>query len=335
MSAKGFQEDKRRVWDYWRELDAAEPRQRADTIRRHTHKDIQWHGPAPIDSLKGVDAVIENMWTPLFRSFSNLRRRCDIFMGGEYHGKKWVSSTGYFTGTFVQNWVGIPATQKEIFVQYGEFCNLEDGLIKTSYVGYDVIDVARQAGFSLLPGYGGAAVIAPPPKQNGQLLEPQDEEESRISRDLLVRMEKGLNSYNGRDVKTVVSTSTKIFDYQWYGPSPLGYCRNLKEFEDYHQVPWLLAFPDRVVGDHKALFGEGKFVCCSGWPMLTMTQTGDYIGIPATGKRLDLRCMDWFSREGSLLTGNRVWFDLVDLARQMGVDVLERALSRSKETVRS
>lgn len=38
-------------------------------------------------------------------------------------------------------------------------------------------------------------------------------------------------------------------DLQWYGPGGIGACPSFEEFENLHQRPWLVAFPDRQVQD--------------------------------------------------------------------------------------
>ena len=34
-------------------------------------------------------------------------------------------------------------------------------------------------------------------------------------------------------------------NFMWYGPAGIGTTRGMKGFEDYHQIPFLVAFPDR------------------------------------------------------------------------------------------
>ncbi|MCW0470032.1 hypothetical protein OH492_17130 [Vibrio chagasii] len=48
-----------------------------------------------------------------------LKRRPSIIMQGEYEGRTWVNSTGYFVG-MVKPLFGIPATGKTLYLRYTE-----------------------------------------------------------------------------------------------------------------------------------------------------------------------------------------------------------------------
>jgi hypothetical protein len=65
----------------------------------------------PFNQLKGADTYLNEFLLPLQQSFEGLYRRDDIFMAGEFEGQNWVSSTGYYVGQFVSDWIGIKATK--------------------------------------------------------------------------------------------------------------------------------------------------------------------------------------------------------------------------------
>ena len=327
----GNQENKALVWQFWEALNHAAPESVPDIVRHYVAKDVDWHGPAPIDDLRGVEALIEKFWCPLVESFGGLTRDSYIFMGGRYNDKDWVSAMGYFSGTFAKDWLNIPATNEHTRIRFGEFCAVQDGRIVECYLSLDVLDVMRQAGHLILEGFGGKMGFIPRP-DGGVLLSPQNDAESAKSLKLLEDVIGGLNSYDGQDVSSTSSGDFKPTNYAWYGPCGIGTAKGLDEFAKYHQQPMLNAVPDRVSGDHKARFGEGNFVCCTGWPSIRATHLGEYFGVPATGKRVTMRVMDWFLRDGNYLTENRVWIDLVDFLRQLDVDVfaeLERRVNRA------
>ena len=81
----------------------------------------------------------------------------------------------------------------------------------------------------------------------------------------------------------------------WYGPGGIGACLSFKEFEDLHQRPWLIAFPDRTVGDLDNLIAEGTFVGASSMPGVTLTHTGPYLGHSATQARCGVNGIDFWS----------------------------------------
>ena len=117
---------------------------------------------------------------------------------------------------------------------------------------------------------------------------------------------------------------------KWYGPSGIGACFSLEEFEDFHQRPWLHGFGDRNLsragsgtanGPHRRRqirqwveYGDTVF----------SQHHGEYANIAATGKLLTLRDFDWWKREGDYLIENWVPIDMIDLCRQIGVDLMAR-----------
>ena len=81
----------------------------------------------PFNQLKGADAYLSEFLLPLQHSFEGLYRRDDIFMAGEFEGQKWISSTGYYVGQFVRDWIGLKATKTLSYLRYGEFHRIEKG----------------------------------------------------------------------------------------------------------------------------------------------------------------------------------------------------------------
>ncbi len=316
---------KRLLWDLWNAMNVAKPEDSIHLVRNAMHPNVLWRGPAPINELRGSSAVVEGFWHPLFRSIPNVSRKCSIFMAGSYDDRIWVSATGYLTGTFVRSWLGIPATQKTVHIRFGEFCAVADGQIQETIIGLDVIDVMRQAGYVVFDGYGGEAGLVPAPARgDGIMLEEQDAAESTKSIRLLDRSTARLNQYDGTNLTSVESVDYKPSDYLWFGPGGIGTTRTLADFERCHQQPFLNAFPDRRFGKYDVAIGEGGFVSCAAWPSMVATHLGNYLGAEADGKTINLRFMDWFTREGEMFTENRVWLDLIDVLQQCGVDIMAR-----------
>ena len=62
-----------------------------------------------------------------------------------------------------------------------------------------------------------------------------------------------------------------------------------------------------------------------GWPSVTATHTGDgWLGMPATGKSVRMRVMDFYRVENGLIVENWVPLDVIDLLLQMGYDMFDR-----------
>lgn len=341
---KQNQKNKEKVWAYWQKMNYAQPHQVADIVREAIHKDVNWNSSAPINHIQGVDALITDFWQPLLKSFPDLKRKPYVFMGGidngesvygSDHGEEWVSGCGYLTGTFAEDWLGIPATGKKTHIHFGQFYVMQEGKITESYVQFDVLAVMRQAGFQVLPPAPGAegGKVPAPVAEDGILLTEQDELESRKTLQLVEAMGRGLERYvrsrDGGDMRTMEQEHYWHSQMKWYGPSGIGACFSLEEFQDFHQRPWLHGFGDRNLSHHgggrtMGFIGEGKYACGGIWDTVFSKNHGDYAGIPATGKLMTIRDFDWWKREGDLLIENWVPIDLIDLCLQMGVDLFAR-----------
>ena len=190
--------------------------------------------------------------------------------------------------------------------------------------------MARQAGYRLLPSSPGEDYWPRPFGEDGVLLAAQDDAESLKSLRLVEAMIGGLGKFDGADAGRMNQTTFWSQQMHWYGPCGIGSSRDRKEYERNHQTPFLTAFPDRKGfthpdgGTHKARIGEGHFVASTGWPSVRATHLGEYLGTPATGKRISMRVADWWRRDGDLLVQNWVFIDLPDLFLQMGVDLFAR-----------
>ncbi len=338
------QANKTAVWDFWQKLNHAGADGTAEVIRAAVHEDVNWNGSAPIDQLLGVDALISGFWEPLLNSFPDLKRTPYIFLGGIDDGEsaygtgdgdQWVSGCGYLTGTFVRDWLGIPATGKKTNIHFGQFYVMSEGKITESYVMFDILSVMRQAGFQVLPPAPGAegGKVPGPAAKDGVMLTDQDPLESRRTVQLVDAMGRGLERYvrsrDGADMTKMEQWQYWHRDMKWYGPAGIGLCFDLEEFKDFHQRPWLHGFGDRGLsqdggGRLMGFVGEGNYSCGGIWDTVFSKHNGEYAGVPATGKLMTIRDFDWWKREGDLLVENWIPIDLIDLFRQMGVDLMDR-----------
>ena len=348
MSKSLNQKNKAAVWDYWQRLDYADASTVAGIVRGAVHPDIDWNGSAPIDRLKGVDALITGFWEPLLHSFPDLKREPYVFMGGIDDGEsdfgseigaEWVSGCGYLTGTFAEDWLGIPATGRKTNIFFGQFYVMRDGRIAESYVMFDVLAVMRQAGYQVLPPAPGAegGKMPAPTAGDGVMLTEQDPREGRKTVQLVDAMGRGLERYvrsrDGGDMTRMQQWRYWARNMKWYGYSGIGMCRTLEEFEDFHQRHWLHGFGDRNLergggGRLMGFIGEGNYCCGGIWDTVFSRHNGEYAGVAATGKLLTLRDFDWWRRDGGLLAENWVPIDMIDLFRQLGVDLMARLRER-------
>lgn len=107
-------------------------------------------------------------------------------------------------------------------------------------------------------------------------------------------------------------------DMHWYGPAGIGLKPSLQAFQEEHQKPFLHAFPDKEAFDEIRI-AEGDYVAAKGYQ--EVTHQGDYLGIPATGKPMHIRYMDFWRAEDGKLVENWVLIDLLHFLEQAGYNV--------------
>ncbi|WP_152040186.1 ester cyclase [Salinigranum salinum] len=318
-------ERKQLVHDFSQRIHGSSAADVGDLLADYYHEDAEWHGPAPIDELHGVGAIADGYWEPLLRSFPDLEKNDYVLFAGEFEGNEWVCATGNLVGTFAEDWLDIPVTGHATWLRYGEFHRVEDGRIAETRHLVDVLDVMRQAGYEFFPALAPEVVIPGPTTQDGVLLDEQDETESDRTLHLVEAMIEGLHEYEAEGLDGMGMERFWHEDFMWYGPAGTGTTRGIDGFQEFHQGPFLEAFPDREGGDHVARFAEGQYCASTGWPSIDATHLGDgWMGLPATDEPVTMRVMDVWRREGDLLAENWVFIDTVDLLSQLGVDVFDR-----------
>ena len=314
MADESIERNKKVVWEFWQQLNDSQPDNMAEVIKSFVAENISWHGPHPINALTGIDAVIEQFWRPLRAAFPDLKRRCDLLIGGHDH---WVGAIGYFDGTFTRDWLGIPATGRRTQIRYGEFSAVYDGKIILTYIILDVLDVLRQAGYDLiLPSLGYEGVVPGPASGDGVFFDKKDDAEGARTLRMAKTMCSVLNMPECRSYWTE--------DMKWYGPSGIGTTVGYDDFDAKHQFPFYCAFPPYggTFGVHVVDVGEGNFAGWVGWPSIRATHTGVYLGCPPTGNTIEWRLMDFYRREGDLIAENWVPVDMIHLFLTMGRDVM-------------
>ncbi len=329
------QQNKETVWGLWQRLNHVSAGDIAATLRNTVHPDVMWHGPHPINQITGIDNIVTGFWQPFRDAFPDVKRTCDVFIGGESEGDDWVTATGYFTGTFHKNWrlaqAAIPATGQKTYIRFGQFCVLREGKITESYLILDLLAVIRQAGFQVLPPAQGAegGRIPPPRTNDGVKLMEQDELESDQTLQLVMSMVGGMRRYDGENLASMEQEIYWQPQFRWYGPCGIGTSRSLSEYQEFHQGPWLRAFPDRgtsLVGSGRRMgfVAEGMYAAGGIWDWSYATHTGEYLGVAPTGVHITIRDFDWWRRDGNLLVENWVPIDMIDIFQQLGVDLFAR-----------
>ncbi len=291
--------------------------------RRAYSEDCDFNAGAPVDQCKGADAIIDRFWKPLVSAFPDLERRTDIVMGGRFKEGDWIATTGNFVGHFQNALYGLRPSRRPHFIRYGWFDRIEGKQVVESYVLLDLTRLMIETGQWPLRPQLGENWSPAPASQDGIMLDQMDEGSSEKSLKLVEAMIAGLMSYDGQSLTSMGMKRFWTPQFGWYGPGGIGSARGHADYERAHQGPFLKAFPDRIGGNHKCRIGEGPYVASTGWPSINATHLGgDWIGIPATGKRITQRIMDFWRREDEYLVENWVFIDMVDLLEQFGVILL-------------
>jgi hypothetical protein len=325
-----YQAAKAVVRQYFEAMEKATPETVATVLEAHTAQGYLWRGVYPFRELRGADAVAETFWAPLMTSLTRLQRRQDIFIAGtnEIGGEQWVMSMGNFMGLFDADWLGIPHTRKIANLRYAEFDCVQDGKITQTGLFVDVIGLMVQAGVYPLPPSTGVYFNYPGPRtHDGLLFQDAPEEEGAATLALVNEMVQDLRDLNesgSMGCPPEVLEKTWSRDMVWYGPAGIGATYTIPRYQEQHQLPFRNNLADKKSHGHVCRFAEGNFACFFGWPNLSNTPVGGFLGLPGGKVNATMQVVDVYRREGDKLAENWVFIDLPYWLRQQGLDVLER-----------
>ncbi|MCH9779862.1 MAG: ester cyclase [Alphaproteobacteria bacterium] len=331
---------RQRPYNFLNALFCQSPEGQRAKIREHVASDVVWEVNYPIESLHGHQEVHAQFYEPLQRAFTNIQRRDMIFIGGVTSNEgdsDWCAALGHYVGVFDQPYLGIAPTNLLVFLRYGEFYRVENDQIVEAKIIIDLVDLLRQCGRMPVPGMGAEMTFPVPATMDGIL--PQNPGASEQSRLLVHNMLRDLMVFDPVTFHSVNQFGPDGYwsdSMLWYGPGGIGSNYTVPGFIKDHRKPFLTGFPDRIGGlklpnnplrknGHYALFGDSNYVASGGWPSLIAHHRAPYNGIPAEDKEVLMRVMDFWRAENGKLIENWVLIDMVDLFRQMGVDVLARA----------
>ncbi len=287
----------------------------------------------PFERSEGREAIGQVFFSALRSALFEVRRRDEIFIGGANRrgeGETWLAALTHYVGNFKSALAGIAPSDRLIFLRAGEFYRVEGGRIAAARIILDLPDLMRQAGRSPWPLQLGTEMLFPGPATHDGVL-PKDGA-GAASLDLVETMLSALHVFDPTTFESKDQTGREGYwhpDMLWYGPGGIGSNYRWDGFVKDHRASFLRAFPDRKGGNHYCRIGDGNYAAVSGWPSMTMTHQGDYLGVAATGKALTLRVMDFYRCETGRIIENWVLLDYMDLFRQLGVDLVEAAEQRA------
>ena len=113
-------------------------------------------------------------------------------------------------------------------------------------------------------------------------------------------------------------------DMIWYGPAGIGATYTIPRYQEQHQYPFRRGLKGKVFHGHICRFAEGNYAGFFGWPNLTNTPIGGFLGLPASNISADMRVVDIYRRQGNKLAENWVLIDLPWWLKQQGLDIFDR-----------
>jgi predicted ester cyclase len=133
------------------------------------------------------------------------------------------------------------------------------------------------------------------------------------TRAVIENMVDGLNDHRIIDIGEFFSDG-----FRWMGNTGCGTKSGLKEFQDNWQLPFQTAFSDKICVDEARLY-MGEWAAAFG--RQEATHSGSFMGISPTGKRIEIRYMDFWKVEDGKISDNWVMVDFPHVLAQLGHDV--------------
>ncbi|MEM9049659.1 MAG: ester cyclase [Pseudomonadota bacterium] len=308
---------------------------------RYCAPDLLWRGLHPFHEITGPEAVADRFWLPLAAALQPIQRRLDLFFAGQntLEGAEgvWVASMGHLLGFFRAPWLGIRPSGKLAMLRYAAFHRVEEGRIAEEALFFDIPHLMIQAEQNPFPPQTAAHLVQPGPMtQDGLLFDAQDPAEGAATLGAITRMIADLQVWQAVDGPALEDELRRSWseDMLWWGPAGIGAAYTIPGYAAQHAGPFRRGFAERRFNGHLARFAEGHFGGFFGWPNLTLTPSGGFMGMPATGRPGDMRVVDMYRRAGDKLAENWIFIDLLHFWAQLGLDVLgrHRALGESGET---
>ena len=133
------------------------------------------------------------------------------------------------------------------------------------------------------------------------------------TREVIERMVDGLNDHRIGDIGEFFHEG-----FVWRGNCGCGTKRGLREFQNNWQSPFQAAFSDKVCIDEARLY-MGEWAAAFG--RQEATHSGPFMGLAPTGRRVQIRYMDFWRVEDGRIADNWVMVDFPHVLAQLGHDV--------------
>tara|TARA_B100000530_G_scaffold24261_1_gene15456 strand:- start:228 stop:731 length:504 start_codon:yes stop_codon:yes gene_type:complete len=146
-----------------------------------------------------------------------------------------------------------------------------------------------------------------------ELTKNNDLSKTKKTQEVIESMVDGLNDHRIEDIGEFFSKN-----FRWMGNFGCGTKSGLKEFQDNWQKPFQEAFSNKVCIDEARLF-MGEWAAAFG--KQEAIHSGEFMGIKPTGKKVEIRYMDFWKVSEGKIKDNWVMVDFPFVMKQLGVDI--------------
>ena len=106
-------------------------------------------------------------------------------------------------------------------------------------------------------------------------------------------------------------------NFRWMGNTGCGTKNGLAEFQNNWQKPFQAAFSDKICIDEARIF-MGEWAAAFGHQ--EAIHSGEFMGIPASGKKVKIKYMDFWKVEDGKIVDNWVMVDFPHILEQLNID---------------
>ena len=146
-----------------------------------------------------------------------------------------------------------------------------------------------------------------------ELTKNNDLSKTKKTQQVIESMVDGLNDHRIEDIGEFFSEN-----FRWMGNFGCGTKSGLKEFQNNWQKPFQEAFSNKVCIDEARLF-MGEWAAAFG--KQEAIHSGEFMGIKPTGKKVEIRYMDFWKVSEGKIQDNWVMVDFPFVMKQLGVDI--------------
>lgn len=114
------------------------------------HEDFAWRGNRGCGTKRGEAAFRRGWQQPFRKAFGDRVYKTEKFLADG----DWAACFGYVEATHIGEFMGIPATGRQVRIPYMDFWRVEEGRIADNPVFVDFASVAFQLGKDVFDGHG-------------------------------------------------------------------------------------------------------------------------------------------------------------------------------------